>query len=95
MFHGFAEKRRLYDWQQQSVEDRVLEILRAKKVSEPLIRDFVASLPGLASIIRAEAATYLTGSQATQASGPLPDFAEFAAFQPNAASGKRLCSKWK
>jgi putative heme-binding domain-containing protein len=74
-----------------SGENRVLEILKLKKVPESLIPDVVASVSGAwQSNVRNEAASYLPGTAKTNASAPPPTLSQLVALKPNAEGGKKV-----
>ena len=74
-----------------SGEERVLEILKAKKVPAELIPDVVASVErAWRGSVRSEAASYLPGSEKTKAAKPAPGMAELLALKPNAEEGKKV-----
>jgi putative membrane-bound dehydrogenase-like protein len=74
-----------------SGEDRVLEILKAKKVPLPLIPDVVASVKGAwRGSVRSEAASYLPDAEKNKAAKPAPTMQELAAIKPNAEEGKKI-----
>jgi len=72
-------------------EDRVLEILKAKKVPAALIPDVVASVSGAwRGSVRSEAATYLPDHGTNKNSKPAPTMQELAALHPNADDGRKM-----
>ncbi|QEC67162.1 c-type cytochrome [Panacibacter ginsenosidivorans] len=74
-----------------SGEDRVLEILKAKKVPAELIPDVVASVDGAwRGSVRSEAASYLPDNGKSKTSKPAPTMQEIAALTPNAAEGQKI-----
>ena len=74
-----------------SGEDRVLEILKQKKVPANLIPDVVASVAGAwRGSVRSEAAMYLPDHGAGKNSKPAPTMKELAALQPNADAGSQI-----
>lgn len=74
-----------------SGEDRVLEILKAKKVPAELIQDVVASVDGAwRGAVRSEAASYLPDHGKSKTSKPAPTMQEIAALTPNAAEGQKI-----
>lgn len=74
-----------------SGEDRVLEILKAKKVPAALIPDIVASVDGAwRGSVRSEAASYLPDHGKSKTSKPAPTMQEIAALKPNAAEGQKI-----
>jgi putative membrane-bound dehydrogenase-like protein len=74
-----------------SGEDRVLEILKAKKVPAELIPDVVASVDGAwRGSVRSEAASYLPDHGKSKTSKPAPTMQEIAALTPNAAEGQKI-----
>jgi putative membrane-bound dehydrogenase-like protein len=75
-----------YSW---SGEDRVLEILKAKKVPAELIPDVVASVNGAwRGSVKTEAESYLP-DHTTAALKPAPTMNELASLKPDAAGGKK------
>ncbi len=74
-----------------SGEDKVLELLKAKKVPADLIPDVVASVDGAwRSSVRSEAAAYLPDHGINKNSKPAPAMKELAALQPNAGAGSKV-----
>jgi putative heme-binding domain-containing protein len=74
-----------------SGEERVLEILKSKKVPETLIPDVVASVSGAwQSNVRTEAASYLPGTAKNNSTAAAPTFQQLLALKPNAESGKKV-----
>jgi putative heme-binding domain-containing protein len=74
-----------------SGEDRVLVILKAKKVPAELIPDVVASVEGAwRGAIRIEAASYLPDKGKAKASKPVPTMQEIAALKPDVAGGQKV-----
>ena len=74
-----------------SGEDRVLQILKQKKVPADLIPDVVASVAGAwRGSVRSEAATYLPNNGAKTNAKPAPTMKELAALQPNRDAGYRI-----
>jgi putative membrane-bound dehydrogenase-like protein len=74
-----------------SGEDRVLEILKAKKVPAELIPAVVASVDGAwRGSVRSEAASYLPDNGKSKTSKPAPTIQEIAAVTPNAAEGQKI-----
>ena len=73
-----------------SGEERVLEILKAKKVPAELIPDVVASVSGAwRGNVRAEAASYLPDAQKNKNMQPAPTIQELLALKPNAAGRRK------
>ncbi len=74
-----------------SGEERVLDILKNKKVPAVLIPDVVASV-GRAwrGSIRSEAASYLPNRGTTKTANPAPAMPELLALKTNAADGERI-----
>lgn len=78
-------------------EDRVLQILKEKKVPDTLVPEVVASVSGAwRGSVRTEAASYLPDQGAAKNKKPAPTMKELAALPANAADGKKvftnLCS---
>ena len=74
-----------------SGEERVLEILKAKKVPAELIPDVVASVKGAwRSSVRNEAASYLPNNGVTTASKKMVTMQEINALTGNAEEGKKI-----
>ena len=74
-----------------SGEDRVLLILKNKKVPAELISDVVASVSGAwRGAIRTEAATYLPNGGKTTTSKPAPVIKQLLALKSNAEDGKKI-----
>jgi putative heme-binding domain-containing protein len=74
-----------------SGEERVLEILKAKKVPQVLVPDVVASVSGAwRGNVRTEAASYLPGAVKNKSSAPAPTLQELLALKPNAEEGKKV-----
>ncbi|CAN5575515.1 hypothetical protein BH10BAC2_BH10BAC2_10180 [soil metagenome] len=74
-----------------SGEDRVLAILKAKKVPAELIPDLVASVDGAwRGAVRSEAASYLPDDGKSKTTKPAPTMQEIAALKPNAAEGQKI-----
>lgn len=74
-----------------SGEERVLEILKAKKVPADLIPDVVASVKGAwRGSIRSEAASYLPNNGITTASKKTVTMQEINALTGNAEEGKKI-----
>jgi putative membrane-bound dehydrogenase-like protein len=72
-------------------EERVLEILKAKKVPTELIPDVVASVSGAwRGNIRAEAASYLPDAGKDNATKPAPGLQELLAIKANTEEGKKI-----
>ncbi len=72
-------------------EDRVLEILKAKKVPAELIPNVVASVSGAwRGSVRSEAASYLPDHGASKHSKPAPTIQELAALRADANAGKKV-----
>jgi putative heme-binding domain-containing protein len=75
-------------------EDRVLELLKAKKVPADLIPLLVQSVSGAwRKAVREEAARYLPGAAQT-ATVKLPDLKTIIALKGNAVEGKTIFSKF-
>ena len=73
-----------------SGEDRVIELLRAKKIPEALIPDVVTSVSGAwRGKIRSEAASYLPNAGKNNAK-PAPTMQEMLSLKPNATEGKKV-----
>lgn len=76
-----------------SGEERVLEILKAKKVPAELIPDVVASVSGAwRGNIRAEASSYLLDTQKNKNTQPAPTIQELLALKPNVEEGGKIFS---
>ncbi|MEP7317951.1 MAG: PVC-type heme-binding CxxCH protein [Panacibacter sp.] len=74
-----------------SGEDRVLEILKSKKVPAELIPDVVASVSGAwRGSVRTEAASYLPDDGKAKTSKPVPTMQELLALKANADEGKQI-----
>ena len=74
-----------------SGEERVLTILKAKKVPAELIADVVASVDGAwRGNIRTEAASYLPDKGKNKTSKPAPTMQEIAALKPDATAGEKI-----
>jgi putative membrane-bound dehydrogenase-like protein len=74
-----------------SGEERVLEILKAKKVPGELIPDVVASVSGAwRGSIRTEASGYLPDAQKNKNMQPAPTIKELLALKPNAQEGIKI-----
>ncbi|MDB5276296.1 MAG: c-type cytochrome [Ferruginibacter sp.] len=74
-----------------SGEDRVLAILKAKKVPAELIPDVVASVSGAwRGAVRTEAATYLPDNGKSVTSKPAPTLQQLTALKANADDGKKI-----
>jgi putative membrane-bound dehydrogenase-like protein len=74
-----------------SGEDRVLELLKAKKVPAALIPDVVASVAGAwRGSVRSEAASYLPDKGAGRTLKPAPSMQELSALKPDAAAGQKI-----
>ena len=72
-------------------EERVLQILKAKKVPAALIPEVVASVSGAwRGAVRSEAASYLPDHGADKATKPAPAMQQLAALHPNAADGSKV-----
>jgi putative heme-binding domain-containing protein len=72
-------------------EERVLEILKAKKVPAELIPDVMASVSGAwRGAIRSEAASYLPDAGKDNAAKPAPTLQELMAIKANAEEGKKI-----
>lgn len=76
-----------------SGEERVLEILKAKKVPVELIPDVVASVSGAwRGNVRAEAASYLPDAGKNKNTQPAPTIQELLALKPDAQEGQKVFS---
>lgn len=74
-----------------SGEDRVLEILKAKKVPATLIPDVVASVSGAwRKAVRSEAESYLPNADKNKAGVPAPSLQELLTLKPNVEEGKKV-----
>ena len=74
-----------------SGEERVLEILKAKKVPPELIPEVVASVDrAWRGAVRNEAAKYLPGGGKGKTMKPAPSLAELLALKPDAEAGKKV-----
>jgi len=74
-----------------SGEERVLEILKAKKIPSELIPDVVASVSGAwRGNVRTEASSYLPDAQKNKNLQPAPSIQELLALKPNAADGGKI-----
>lgn len=74
-----------------SGEERVLEILKAKKVPAELIPDVVASVNGAwRGAVRSEAAGYLPNAGKTTVAKKIPTMQEMNAVTANADGGKKI-----
>ncbi len=74
-----------------SGEDRVLQLLKAKKVPAELISDVVASVDGAwRGSVRSEAAMYLPDHGAAKNAKPAPTMKELATLKPNADAGSKV-----
>ena len=72
-------------------EDRVLQILKNKKVPPELIPDVVASVAGAwRGSVRAEAATYLPDHGTNNNAKPAPTMKELVALKPNGGAGSKI-----
>lgn len=72
-------------------EERVLEILRAKKVPAELVPDVVASVSGAwRGNIRTEAASYLPNAGKNNTAKPAPTLQELLAVKTNVEEGKKI-----
>jgi putative membrane-bound dehydrogenase-like protein len=72
-------------------EERVLEILKAKKVPTALIPDVVASVSGAwRGSIRTEAAGYLPDAGKNKTTKPAPTMKELAALKPDVENGRKV-----
>lgn len=72
-------------------EERVLEILKTKKVPTELIPDVVESVSGAwRGTIRSQAASYLPNGGKNNATKPAPTLRELIAIKANAEEGKRV-----
>jgi putative membrane-bound dehydrogenase-like protein len=76
-----------------SGEDRILELLKTKKIPEPLIPSAVAGVKSAwRKSIYLEALTYLPGADKSVAAGKMPEFREVLALQPDVSKGKETFS---
>lgn len=76
-----------------SGEERVLELLKAKKVPAELIPDVVASVSGAwRGSIRTEASGYLPDADKNKQALPAPTIQELLALKPNAKEGEKIFS---
>ena len=74
-----------------SGEERVLTILKDKKVPAELIPDVVASVSGAwRGAVRAEAASYLPNDGKSKTAKPAPTMPELLALKANAEDGKKI-----
>jgi putative membrane-bound dehydrogenase-like protein len=74
-----------------SGEERVLKILKDKKVPPELIPDVVASVSGAwRGAVRAEAASYLPDDGKSRTAKPAPTMPELLALKANAEDGKKI-----
>ena len=74
-----------------SGEERVLQILKQKKVPAELIPDVVASVSGAwRGSVRAEAASYLPDDGKAKTTKPAPTINELLALKANADAGKQI-----
>ena len=74
-----------------SGEERVLEILKAKKVPAELIPDVVASVKGAwRGAVRSEAASYLPNDGKTTVAKKIPTMQEINALTANGEEGKKI-----
>ncbi|MFI5130814.1 MAG: PVC-type heme-binding CxxCH protein [Chitinophagales bacterium] len=74
-----------------SGEERVLEILKNKKVPAELIPDVVASVSGAwRKSVRSEAAGYLPGDGKGKTAKPAPTMNDLLTLKPNADEGKKV-----
>ena len=74
-----------------SGEDRVLEILKAKKVPAELIPDVVASVDGAwRGSVRSEAASYLPGDGKSKTAKAAPTMAEISPLKASATDGQKV-----
>ncbi|TKK68498.1 c-type cytochrome [Ilyomonas limi] len=72
-------------------EERVLQILKSKKVPAALIPDVVASVDGAwRGSVRSEAAGYLPDHGVSKNAKPAPTMQQLAALHPNAAEGSKV-----
>ena len=72
-------------------EERVLAILKAKKVPAALIPDVVASVSGAwRGSVRKEAASYLPDAGKNEIAKPRPSLQELASLKANAGEGKQV-----
>lgn len=78
-----------------SGEERVLVILKSKKIPKELIPDIVASVDGAwRGNIRAEAASYLPDKGKNKTSKPAPTLQEIAALKPDVAGGEKIYTNY-
>jgi putative membrane-bound dehydrogenase-like protein len=76
-----------------SGEERVLELLKNKKIPKTLIPDVVASVSGAwRGSIREEAASYLPNKEKTTSGRPAPTLKELSSLKGNAAEGQKIFS---
>lgn len=74
-----------------SGEDRVLLILKAKKVSKDLVPDVVASVNNAwRGAVRSEAASYLPAEMKNKNTRPAPTMKDIAVLEPDAAAGAKV-----
>ncbi len=74
-----------------SGEDRVLEILKAKKVPAELVPDVVASVSGAwRGFVRSEAASYLPDDGKSKTAKAAPTMAELSPLKASAADGQKV-----
>ncbi len=74
-----------------SGEDRVLEILKGKKVPTDLVPDVVASVEGAwRGSVRSEAASYLPNHGMSKNAKPAPSMKELAVLKPSADAGAKI-----
>lgn len=74
-----------------SGEDRVLAILKAKKVPTPLIPDVVSGVSrAWRGSVRSEAAGYLPEAEKNKSALPAPTIQELIALKPDADEGKKI-----
>ena len=77
-----------------SGEERVLEILKAKKIPIELIPDVVVSVSGAwRGNIRTEASSYLPDAQKNKNTQPAPSIPELLALKPNAEEGNKIFNR--
>ncbi len=74
-----------------SGEDRVLAILKAKKVPVPLIPDVVSGVSrAWRGNVRSEAASYLPDAAKNKSAKPAPTIQDLVSLKPNADEGKKI-----
>ncbi|CAN5298639.1 hypothetical protein BH11BAC6_BH11BAC6_08690 [soil metagenome] len=76
-----------------SGEDRVLAMLKAKKVPKELVPDVVASVSGAwRGSVRSEAASYLPEDMKNKNTRPIPTIKELTALKADAPAGQKVFS---